>query len=109
MNLLINAGQAIEEKGTIKITTKMLTTGRREEDQFAQISISDTGCGIPEENLARLFDPFFTTKPVGTGTGLGLSIVYEIIKAHNGKIEVDSRPGSGACFTILLPVNFTER
>jgi signal transduction histidine kinase len=86
----------------------MITKGRRQEDQFVQISISDTGCGIPEENLARLFDPFFTTKPVGTGTGLGLSIVYEIVKAHNGKIEVDSRPGSGTCFTILLPVNFTE-
>lgn len=103
MNLLINAGQAIEAKGKIIIETQKVALGRREQDQYIGISISDTGCGIPEEHLNKLFDPFFTTKPVGQGTGLGLSIVYEIIKAHDGKIDVDSRPGEGTRFTVLLP------
>ncbi len=105
MNLLINAGQSIEEKGKIIIETKRTALGRREGDQYIGISIIDSGCGIPEEHLNKLFDPFFTTKPVGTGTGLGLNIVYEIIKAHGGKIDVDSKPGEGTRFTILLPVN----
>lgn len=104
MNLLINAGQAIEEQGKIIIETKVAALGRRENDQYIEISITDTGCGIPEEHLNKLFDPFFTTKPVGKGTGLGLSVVYEIIKAHDGKIDVASRPGKGTRFTILLPV-----
>lgn len=103
MNLLINAGQAIEEKGTIKISTRQIAEGRRENDSFIEITISDTGCGIPAENLNKLFDPFFTTKPVGAGTGLGLSIVYEIIKAHDGRIEVKSEIGKGTQFIILLP------
>lgn len=103
MNLLINAGQAIEEKGKIIIETREASLGRRENDQYIEISITDTGCGIPQEHLNKLFDPFFTTKPVGTGTGLGLSIVYEIIKAHGGKIDVDSHPGEGTRSTILLP------
>ena len=103
MNLLINAAQAIDQKGTIKITTRMITKGRREEDRFIEIIISDTGCGIPEENLSKLFDPFFTTKPVGSGTGLGLSIVYEIVKAHEGHIDAVSEPGKGTQFTMLLP------
>lgn len=103
MNLLINAGQAIEDTGVIKISTREVSIGRREEDRFIEIIISDTGCGIPAENLTRLFDPFFTTKPVGTGTGRGLSIVYEIIKSHKGNIEVNSKLGEGTQFVIYLP------
>jgi len=103
MNLLINAEQAIEEKGTIRLTTAMVIKGRGERDRFVEIVITDTGCGIPEENLSKLFDPFFTTKPLGTGTGLGLSIVYESVKVHGGTIEVQSRKGEGTTFTILLP------
>lgn len=105
LNLLINASQAIEKSGTITVETKLVHLGRRKEDRFVEINISDTGCGIPEENINKLYDPFFTTKPAGTGTGLGLSIVYEIIKAHNGKISVHSRLGEGSTFCIHLPLS----
>ncbi len=108
LNLLINAGHAIEAKGTIGIATAVVSNGRRKTDQFVQIKITDTGRGIPEEHLSRLFDPFFTTKPVGTGTGLGLSVAYEIITAHKGQINADSTVGEGTCFTILLPVHRTD-
>jgi signal transduction histidine kinase len=68
------------------------------------VKISDTGKGIPEENLNKLFDPFFTTKEVGKGTGLGLSISHGIIEKHHGRIEVDSKVGEGTTFTVILPV-----
>lgn len=68
------------------------------------LSISDTGIGIPKENLERIFETFFTTKPVGEGTGLGLSIVYNIIKEHHGTIEVESEVGKGTTFKIGLPM-----
>ena len=71
---------------------------------MVEISIIDTGCGIPEENLQRIFDPFFTTKEVGKGTGLGLSISYGIVTAHGGTIEVESRVGTGTTFRIYLPI-----
>jgi signal transduction histidine kinase len=73
-----------------------------------EISISDTGVGIPPENLARVFDPFFTTKEVGKGTGLGLNVAYNIIKKHNGSIDVASKLGEGTTFTIRLPVRQEE-
>jgi two-component system NtrC family sensor kinase len=72
--------------------------------QWVEIKISDTGCGIPEENLSKLFTPFFTTKPQGKGTGLGLSIVYGILKMHRAQISVQSEIGKGSTFTVLLPV-----
>lgn len=97
MNLLLNAGQALEKEGEITIQTWAT-------DGSIFVSISDTGCGIPEENLNRIFEPLFTTKPVGKGTGLGLSITYDIIKKHKGDIFVSSRPGKGTTFTIRLPV-----
>jgi two-component system, NtrC family, sensor kinase len=97
LNILVNAGHAIEGKGTIKIAT-----GRDGANVF--IEISDTGRGIPEENVARIFDPFFTTKPVGQGTGLGLSLSYSIVRKHAGRIEVSSKVGSGTTFRIILPV-----
>jgi two-component system, NtrC family, sensor kinase len=68
------------------------------------IRISDTGCGIPEENLSKIRDPFFTTKEVGTGTGLGLSIVDEIIRSHFGELQVESVVGKGSVFTVILPI-----
>lgn len=98
MNLLINAAQAIENRGTITIRTRFDGT-------HITISISDTGSGIPPEHLTRIFDPFFTTKAVGRGTGLGLSIAYGIVEKHGGRIEVESEPGSGTTFHILLPVD----
>ncbi|MCE5271662.1 HAMP domain-containing protein [bacterium] len=97
MNLLVNAAQAIPERGEIRIDTEAT-------DSEIVIRISDTGTGIPEENISKLFDPFFTTKEVGKGTGLGLSISYGIIQKHNGTIEVDSRLGEGTTFTIRLPI-----
>lgn len=104
MNLLMNALQAIEGKGIIEIVTRHVKNGRRVSDNFVEVRISDSGCGIPEENLSKIFDPFFTTKPVGEGTGLGLSITYDIIKAHGGHIRVESKVGSGATFIIELPI-----
>ncbi len=102
MNLLVNAAQAIEEKGDITITSYR-------QDENIIVKISDTGKGIPEENIKKLFEPFFTTKEVGKGTGLGLSIVYDIItKKHKGNIEVESEVGKGTTFTITLPILATK-
>jgi signal transduction histidine kinase len=98
LNIITNAAQAIETHGEIVIATKMYDA-----DHVA-IRISDTGCGIPEENLSKIRDPFFTTKEVGTGTGLGLSIVDEIIRSHNGQLLVESEVGKGSTFTVVLPV-----
>ncbi len=100
MNLIVNAGHAIEEKGEIGIKTEFDA-----EKETVTISISDSGCGIPQENLDKLFDPFFTTKPVGIGTGLGLSISYGIIQKHGGLFEVDSVMGQGTTFRIVLPID----
>lgn len=97
MNLLVNAAHAIENNGKITIETGL-------KDDMVYVAVSDTGSGIPKENLPRIFDPFFTTKPVGKGTGLGLSLSYGIVKRHNGKITVDSTPGKGTCFTVWLPI-----
>lgn len=96
MNLLINAGQAIEKHG--KIT---LRTGCDAAAVWAEVE--DSGSGIAASDLDRVFDPFFTTKPVGTGTGLGLSIAYGIVNRHGGRIEVKSSPGCGATFKVVLP------
>ncbi|WP_115048389.1 ATP-binding protein [Xanthomonas arboricola] len=98
MNMLLNAGQAIVERGTITVTT-----GRDETDNV-WIQFQDSGAGIAPDLLQRIFDPFFTTKPVGSGTGLGLSISYGIINKHHGRIDVESTPGQGASFRIVLPV-----
>ena len=101
LNLLINALQAIEstgrqEGGRIEVEGRL-------SGPWVVISVSDNGPGIEPEHRERLFDPFFTTKPVGEGTGLGLAITHGIISGHGGRIEVDSRPGEGCCFRILLP------
>jgi len=97
MNLLVNAAQAIPEKGDITIRS-----GQADGEVF--VAISDTGAGISAEILPRLFEPFFTTKPVGKGTGLGLSISYGIVRKHGGRIEVDSTVGKGTTFTVWLPI-----
>ncbi|MFH1537567.1 MAG: ATP-binding protein, partial [bacterium] len=73
-----------------------------------EISVSDTGAGMPPEVLPRIFDPFFTTKSTEEGTGLGLSIVYRIIEAHGGEINVKSAPGESTTFHIHLPVASSE-
>ncbi len=97
-NLIRNGVEAMPEGGTLTVTTRPL------ESQQIEIQISDTGKGIPPENLGKLFTPFFTTKPIGKGTGLGLSIAYGIIKMHQGQISVQSPGGKGTTFTIVLPV-----
>ena len=97
MNLLVNAAQSVTENGEVKITTEV-------DDDSVVVTISDTGKGIPEEELSRIFDPFFTTKPVGEGTGLGLSISYGIIERHEGTITVKSTPGVGSNFRVRIPV-----
>jgi two-component system, NtrC family, sensor kinase len=101
MNLLVNAAQAIRGEGTITITTA------RKGDSV-RISISDTGVGIPPENVSKIFDPGFTTKGVGVGTGLGLSICYKIIEEHQGKIDVESGD-QGTTFTITLPLGHGKK
>ena len=98
MNLLVNAAQAIEERGVITLRTGTA-------DDAVWVEIEDTGKGIPQENMNRIFEPFFTTKPVGKGTGLGLSLSYGIIKKHGGRCEVYSEAGQGTRFKVWLPVS----
>ncbi|HZS47872.1 MAG TPA: ATP-binding protein [Blastocatellia bacterium] len=98
LNLLMNAGQSIESQGKIAVKTF-----KAEESIF--VEVSDTGCGIPEENIKKIFEPFYTTKPVGKGTGLGLSMSYSIVNKHKGEIRVTSERGSGTTFTVVLPLN----
>jgi len=98
MNLLINAAQSIEKRGEINIKT-------RADNGYVKIKISDTGSGIPKENINRICNPFFTTKDVGKGTGLGLNVAYKIIKKHHGKIDAKSVVGKGTTFTIRIPVD----
>lgn len=95
LNLLLNAIQAIEKQGRVEVR---LAAGEGK----AVITVSDTGRGIPRENLQKIFRPFFTTK--GHGTGLGLSLARRIVETHGGHIEVQSTLGEGTCFTILLPL-----
>jgi len=99
----MNAAQAMPKGGNLKIKTAAEGTPGRE--CFIKISVSDTGCGIPKENITKIFDPFFTTKggKESTGLGLGLSIVQRIIRTHHGHISVKSTIGKETTFTIELP------
>jgi signal transduction histidine kinase len=101
INLISNAVQAMKNGGTVRINLS-------ESGGAVAIAVQDNGIGIPEKNLQRIFDPFFTTKPEGEGTGLGLSVSFGIITRHGGKIDVDSKPGLGTTFTILLPTEQQE-
>ncbi|HEU0123445.1 MAG TPA: ATP-binding protein, partial [Bryobacteraceae bacterium] len=97
LNLFLNARDAMDQGGTLTVTT---AAG----DAMARVEIADSGCGIPEENLARIYDPFFTTKGAKKGTGLGLSITYGIVKEHGGAIGVLSQPGQGTRFQLDFPL-----
>jgi signal transduction histidine kinase len=101
LNLLVNAFQAVEahrkEGGLVRVRTR-----RRAGEML--IEVEDNGPGIRPEDEPKLFDPFFTTKDVGEGTGLGLAISHNIVRAHGGDIEVESRPGVGAIFRVRLPL-----
>jgi len=103
INLCNNAVDAMPKGGLLKIATRtIMAEGKPKE---ISIMISDSGLGMSEEVKSKIFEPFYTTKEVGKGTGLGLSIVYEIVKSHQGTIEVTSAPGNGAVFTIRFPVD----
>lgn len=97
MNLLVNAAHAITEKGVITLTTSRV-------GNMIEVSVSDTGCGISQENIKKIFEPFFTTKAPGKGTGLGLAISLDIIRKHDGELLVQSEPGRGTTFTMRLPI-----
>lgn len=101
LNLLINAKQAIKEKGIITITTYL-------KDKKVYIEIKDNGKGIPPDDLKRIYDPGFTTKGVGVGTGLGLAICFQIIQEHKGEIKVDSEVGRGSTFFVILPTDLDK-
>jgi len=95
LNLAINACQAMPDGGTLQLACADAPRGR------VEIRVSDTGVGISQEHLSRIFDLYFTTKP--QGTGLGLSMVYRIVQMHDGEINVESTPGHGTTFRVLLP------
>jgi signal transduction histidine kinase len=96
VNLVVNAFQAVEEAGCVRVETAPRPGG-------VLVRVSDDGCGIPEAMLDRIFDPFFTTKPVAEGTGLGLAICYHIVRNHGGTLSVESGRGVGTTFTVDLP------
>ncbi|HZP65002.1 MAG TPA: ATP-binding protein [Rudaea sp.] len=97
LNLIVNAAQFMEKRGTITLRTGC-------DADSVWIEVTDDGKGIDKKHLGRVFDPFFTTKPVGDGMGLGLAVSYNIVQQHGGSIEVQSEPGRGATFTVRLPI-----
>jgi two-component system NtrC family sensor kinase len=98
-NIILNAAEAMTPGGELTVASRTAAG-----DGAIEIEITDTGCGIPPENLEKIFDPFFTTKEVGRGTGLGLAVSYGIIARHKGTIGVKSEPGKGTTFTVRLPL-----
>jgi two-component system NtrC family sensor kinase len=101
LNLIMNGAQAMQAKGggELRIRTRVIA-----HDDEVELRVSDSGEGIPPENLSKIFDPFFTTKAEGKGVGLGLAVLYGIIKAHDGEVEVTSRRNEGTSFTVTLPL-----
>jgi two-component system NtrC family sensor kinase len=109
-NLVVNALQAVSAGGHVEVRVFRQTQGAPQSDtqlagDFAGFSVSDDGAGIQEENLERVFEPFFTTKDVGEGTGLGLSVTHGIVSELGGRIDVQSQPGKGSCFSVYLPLS----
>jgi PAS domain S-box-containing protein len=110
INLTVNARDAMRQGGELRIATRNVRVepsgsgvpGLQPGD-YVNVTVSDTGCGMDKETMARIFEPFFTTKEFGLGTGLGLSTVYGIVKQSGGEIVVESEPGRGATFAIYLP------
>jgi PAS domain S-box-containing protein len=117
MNLALNARDAMENSGDLTFHLEHIRYTRDKDPpvidmptgNWIRISVSDTGSGIPPENLTRVFEPFFTTKPVGQGTGLGLAQVYGIVRQHEGYLDVKSQVGKGTRFDIFLPALLTEQ
>jgi signal transduction histidine kinase len=98
INLIMNAVHAMADGGVLRI-------GLRPTDSMVELTVGDTGHGMPPEVAAHIFDPFFTTKEFGKGTGLGLTVVKGILEEHGGSITVASEPGKGTTFTMLLPTS----
>jgi two-component system NtrC family sensor kinase len=99
LNLLINAIDAIDQgPGVISIKSCKV-------DQSIQVSVTDSGEGIPADQISRIFEPFYTTKEPGHGTGLGLSVCHQIVTRHGGQIRVNSQVGEGTTFTVILPIS----
>lgn len=112
MNLAVNARDAMPKGGLLSITTELqdcppgvpTESGVLDQGPYVRVSVADTGIGIPREVRDRIFEPFFTTKEPGKGTGLGLATVYGIVRQAGGAIMVESEPGTGTTFRVLLPV-----
>ncbi len=101
LNLVVNGAHAVEQRADGPRTIDVRSFAR-EPGQIV-VEFRDSGCGIPAEALPRIFDPFFTTKPPGKGTGLGLAVCAEIVEQHRGGIEVETTPGQGSVFRVVLP------
>lgn len=99
LNIMMNAVYALKD-----CAAAVLTIESKVSEQSVDIRIADNGCGMDESVLTRLFEPFYTTKAVGEGTGLGLSIAHKIVEEHAGSLSVQSKIGSGTCFTISIPL-----
>ena len=102
LNLINNAGDAITGSGTITISTA-------NDNKNIRVTVTDTGRGMTSEQIKKIFDPFYTNKEAGKGTGLGLSVSLSIVRSMDGTIDVQSMPGAGSSFTIVLPISNTER
>ena len=98
LNLVFNAVDAMPKGGALTLGAQPAVDGRS-----VELAVADSGCGITTEDQARIFEPFFTTKAEGAGVGLGLSTTYGIVERHGGEIQVDSQPGRGTTFTIIVP------
>jgi signal transduction histidine kinase len=119
INLVLNARDAMTGHGRVTIETANAiwdaSYAQRHEGvdiplgRYVMLAVSDTGCGMDRDVLARIFEPFFTTKPVGQGTGLGLAIAYGIIQDHHGSIEVQSQEGVGSEFNVKIPRDLEKR
>jgi signal transduction histidine kinase/CheY-like chemotaxis protein len=110
LNLILNARDASDSKGRIVVDCKARFLSPAEalqwhlpDGNYVQVQVRDFGCGMDENTRSRAFEPFFTTKPVGHGSGLGLSMVYGFVRQSAGAIDIDSAPGQGTCFSLLLP------